>query len=108
MILEFSKALKKFCNLEENGDNVHFNKAFVSFIKFQQDDLNNSNIKSQEKLQNILTMIKIYEALISFRIGAWSVNCTETAHSIKNLFKGYINLVGFTKVIKISFIIKWM
>jgi len=43
-------------------------------------------------------MIKIYEALISFRIGAWSINCTDTAQSVKNLFKGYTRLVEFTKV----------
>ncbi|XP_011143561.1 Fanconi anemia group I protein [Harpegnathos saltator] len=62
-------------------------------------ELNSANIKSQEKLQNLLTTIKIYEALISFRIGAWSVNCTDTAQSIKSLFKGYTNLVEFTKYI---------
>ncbi|XP_011647262.1 Fanconi anemia group I protein [Pogonomyrmex barbatus] len=60
-------------------------------------DLNNSNIKVQEKLQSVLLTIKIYEALISFRIGAWSINCTDTAQSIKNLFKGYARFVEFTK-----------
>ncbi|XP_018402667.1 PREDICTED: Fanconi anemia group I protein [Cyphomyrmex costatus] len=60
-------------------------------------DLSNSSIKSQEKLQSVLLAIKIYEALISFRISAWSVNCTDTAQNIKNLFKGYTRLVEFTK-----------
>ncbi|GAB1869216.1 Fanconi anemia group I protein-like protein [Camponotus japonicus] len=60
-------------------------------------DLSNSGIKNQEKLQNVLLTIKIYEALISFRIGAWSVNCTDTAQSVKSLFKGYIRVVECTK-----------
>ncbi|EGI62534.1 Fanconi anemia group I protein-like protein [Acromyrmex echinatior] len=60
-------------------------------------DLSNTSIKAQEKLQFVLLTIKIYEALISFRIGAWSVNCTDTAQNIKNLFKGYTRLVEFTK-----------
>ncbi|XP_072767209.1 Fanconi anemia group I protein [Anoplolepis gracilipes] len=60
-------------------------------------DLGNSSIKNREKLQNVLLTIKIYEALISFRIGAWSVNCTDTAQSIKNLFKGYMKIVECTK-----------
>ncbi|XP_071633870.1 Fanconi anemia group I protein isoform X1 [Temnothorax longispinosus] len=60
-------------------------------------DISNSSTKAQEKLQNILLTIKIYEALISFRIGAWSVNCTDTAQNVKNLFKGYMRFVEFTK-----------
>ncbi|CAL1679736.1 unnamed protein product [Lasius platythorax] len=60
-------------------------------------DLTNSDIKNQEKLQNVLLTIKIYEALISYRIGAWSVNCTDTAQSVKNLFKGYMRVVECTK-----------
>lgn len=60
-------------------------------------DLSNSGIKSQEKVQNVLLTIKIYEALISYRIGAWSVNCTDTAQSVKNLFKGYTKVVECTK-----------
>ncbi|KYQ49928.1 Fanconi anemia group I protein [Trachymyrmex zeteki] len=60
-------------------------------------DLSNTSTKAQEKLQIVLLTIKIYEALISFRIGAWSINCTDTAQNIKNLFKGYTRLVEFTK-----------
>ncbi|XP_011882378.1 PREDICTED: Fanconi anemia group I protein isoform X2 [Vollenhovia emeryi] len=60
-------------------------------------DLSNSSIKAQEKLQSVLLTIKIYEALISFRIDAWSVNCTDTAQNIKSLFKGYMRFVEFTK-----------
>ncbi|XP_029669102.1 Fanconi anemia group I protein isoform X2 [Formica exsecta] len=60
-------------------------------------DLTNSGTKNQEKLQNVLLTIKIYEALISFRIGAWSVNCTDTAQSVKSLFKGYMRVVECTK-----------
>ncbi|XP_036145444.1 Fanconi anemia group I protein isoform X3 [Monomorium pharaonis] len=60
-------------------------------------DLSNSNTKAQEKLQNVLLTIKIYEALISFRISAWSVNCTDTAQSVKNLFKGYLKFVEYIK-----------
>ncbi|XP_018371290.1 PREDICTED: Fanconi anemia group I protein [Trachymyrmex cornetzi] len=60
-------------------------------------DLSNTSTKVQEKLQIVLLTIKIYEALISFRISAWSINCTDTAQNIKNLFKGYTRLVEFTK-----------
>lgn len=60
-------------------------------------DLTNTGIKNQEKVQNVLLTIKIYEALISYRIGAWSVNCTDTAQSVKNLFKGYTKVVECTK-----------
>ncbi|KAL6423840.1 hypothetical protein ACFW04_010347 [Cataglyphis niger] len=60
-------------------------------------DLSNSGTKNQEKLHNILSTIKIYEALISFRIGAWSINCTDTAQSVKSLFKGYMRIVECTK-----------
>lgn len=37
---------------------------------------------------------------MSFRIGSWSVNCSDTAQSIKNLFKGYTRLVEVIKVKK--------
>ncbi|KAL0110270.1 hypothetical protein PUN28_013728 [Cardiocondyla obscurior] len=60
-------------------------------------DLNNSSTKAQEKSQIVLLTIKIYEALICFRIGAWSVSCTDTAQNIKNLFKGYTKFIEYTK-----------
>jgi len=55
-------------------------------------------VKIQEKVQNVLLMIKIYEALLDYRIGSWSVNSSDTAQSIISLFKGYTRLVEVTKV----------
>jgi len=43
-------------------------------------------------------MIKIYEALLDYRIGAWSMNSSDTAQNIISLFKGYARLVEVTKV----------
>lgn len=83
---------------------LNFYSSFIIldplFLSRQEDklDLTSSNIKSQEKLQNVLMMIKIYEALICFRIGAWSIDCSDNPQSVKNLFKGYARLVEFTKV----------
>lgn len=37
---------------------------------------------------------------MSFKIDAWSVDCSNTAQSVKNLFKGYMRFVTFTKVKK--------
>jgi len=55
-------------------------------------------VKIQEKVQNVLLMIKIYEALLDYRIGTWSINSSDTAQSIISLFKGYTRLVEITKV----------
>ncbi|XP_032678232.1 Fanconi anemia group I protein isoform X3 [Odontomachus brunneus] len=90
LVDELAVILESLCRRMPRVDTEHLNLD-------DNLDLNNSSVKSQEKLQNVLTTIKIYEALISFRIGAWSVNCTETAQSVKNLFKGYMNLVEFMK-----------
>lgn len=73
---------------------------------FEQEDkldLTNSNTKTQEKLQNVLLLIKVYEALIDYRIGAWSMDSPDTAQSVISLFKGYTRLVEVIKVPKIYY-----
>ncbi|XP_014472318.1 PREDICTED: Fanconi anemia group I protein isoform X5 [Dinoponera quadriceps] len=88
LVDELAVILESLCRRMPRVDTEHLNL---------DDNLDLNSVKSREKLQNVLTMIKIYEALISFRIGAWSVNCTDAAQSVRNLFKGYMNLIEFTK-----------
>ncbi|KZC06011.1 Fanconi anemia group I protein like protein [Dufourea novaeangliae] len=55
--------------------------------------------KSQIKLKNLSITITIYEALIAFRIGEWSLReNSDICYSVEDLFRGYSRSVDFIKM----------
>ncbi|XP_011335090.1 Fanconi anemia group I protein homolog isoform X2 [Ooceraea biroi] len=90
LIDELAMILESLCRRMPRLDTEHLNLD-------DRLDLSSSNTKTQEKVQNVLLIIKIYEALMAYRIGAWSVDSTDTAQSVISLFKGYTRFVEVTK-----------
>lgn len=43
-------------------------------------------------------MMTVHEALMAYKIGSWSNESVNSAQSINSLFKGYSELVEFSKV----------
>ena len=43
-------------------------------------------------------MMSVYEALMAYKIGGWSINSVNVPQTINSLFKAYALVVDFSKV----------